>query len=278
MKKLTFIALLTLSSLAQATEYEVINGHKTFSNNIYFTNANTGQRMETFYKNGKTYIAGNVGDNYEINICENQKSIGRSLYVVSVDGLNVISGEPANYNQTGYVISNGQCSKIKGWRKNMNEEAKFVLTSSSGSYAARTNQNQRNLGVIGFALFNEDIPIQIYESPKSAVLSQKSNDYSSDSARSMPPSATASEAVAEGLIREQSFKLKRDDKIGTGHGERIVSQARDTEFKRISDKPNRVIKFYYDSYENLISKGIISIKQDQPNPFPGERQFAPDPK
>lgn len=266
MKTIALATLLAVSSLAQATEYEVVNGHRYFNSEIYFTNANTGQKMDTFYKNGKTYIAGKVGDNYEINLCGTKRTPGRNLYVVSVDGLNVISGEPASYNQTGYVVSNGQCSKIKGWRKNMKEEAKFVLTASSGSYATRTNNDQRNIGVIGFAVFNEDVPMPAPEIPLS-ISASKMNEASVDAAGPSAP-----------MMKERAMAPLKEEKIGTGHGERVTSQAKDTEFKKASDKPYRVMQFYYDSYDNLVSKGIIAVKQDMPNAFPGERQFAPDPK
>ncbi len=274
MKKLTLITLLALSPLSQAVEYEAVRGHKYSSNEIYFTNANSGQKMESFYSNGKFYIAGKVGDNYEINICGKRGGLGRQLYVVSVDGLNVINGEPASYNQPGYVVSNGQCSKIKGWRKNMNEEAKFVLTSSSNSYSARTNNDTRNIGVIGFALFNEELPVHILEDHQlrqMPIASQsRANEASADSAGAMP--------AAPGITRDEAFKLKKEEQIGTGHGDRVTSKAKDTEFKKLSDTPTRVVQFYYDSYENLIAKGIISVKPELPNAFPGEKKFAPDPK
>ncbi len=275
MKKLALITLLALSPLAQAVEYEAVRGHKYSNHEIYFTNSSTGKKMDSFYSNGKIYVAGNVGDNYEINLCSHGKRMGRQLYVVSVDGLNVINGEPAKYNQPGYVVSGGQCSKIKGWRKNMNEEAKFVLTASSGSYAARTNNDTKNLGVIGLAIFNEDIPVQIYEE--------------SHQLKTIPPAPTTSaptrppetySTLDGAMAKQESFRLKKQEQIGTGHGERITSQARDTDFKKASNSPSRVVQFYYDSYENLVAKGIITVNPDLPNAFPGEEEkgFAPDPK
>ena len=60
------------------------------------------------------------------------------LTVVSVDGVNAISGETANASQSGYVLAPGQTTEIAGWRKNMDEVAAFYFTRIGDSYAART--------------------------------------------------------------------------------------------------------------------------------------------
>ena len=286
MNKKILITLLSLLSInSYAVEYEVIGGSKYNNNEIFFTKADSNTKMETFYKNGKIYLAGNVGDKYEINLCGNSRAYGnsiRNLYVISVDGLNVISGEPANYNQSGYVISNSEnCSKIKGWRKNMNEEARFYITSISNSYAARTDNNQRNVGVIGIALFNE------YKEPKPLVYESSERKFnampSSTGGSSLGASASvpmdSSESVPSPSIKKEIMHDRAmQEKVGTGHGERIVSEARKTEFKKASDKPFKIVQVYYDTYDNLISKGIITVRNDQPNAFPGETKFAPEPK
>jgi hypothetical protein len=72
--------------------------------------------------------------------------------VVSVDGVNVLSGETATTQQSGYVVTRREKLAIRGWRKSMGEIAAFYFTSLGDSYAARTGRPD-NVGVIGVALY-----------------------------------------------------------------------------------------------------------------------------
>ncbi|NCP98047.1 hypothetical protein GW796_08805 [archaeon] len=270
-KTIIFASILSALSLHSfATEYESTrpnNRHNIVENegDVFFTTPSTQQRLDLFSDYSKKYIVGNEGDAYEINICNYSSGYRvpqnkRKLYIVSVDGLNVITGKPASYEQSGYVVSPGECTKIKGWRKNMHEEAQFYLTNVSNSYASRTSNSTNNLGVIGFAIFDEYIQPHI-EYNKSRFGTSSTNSV---------PGAMAQE------------RMIQSDKLGTGHGSIIVSDAKTTEFKKESNKPSKVLSFYYNSYETLLSQGIIKRKQPKPiyygpNPFPVESGFAKDP-
>lgn len=246
---------------------------------IQFINSNTNQPMDLYSHNNELYLAGNSGEPYYIKICSSnyynyRYPNPRHLNVISVDGLNVISGKPAGYNQPGYVLNNdGSCNIIKGWRKNMNEEAQFVLTDSSQSYANRTNQNVNNIGVIGIASFKEKVylPVPMPEIPISGNTGRYSNmDEASQSTKGAAQESARAMSSAEPMMKQES-------KLGTGHGDRVVSQATKTEFEKASDKPYKITKIYYDSYKNLEEQGIIRKSNKSPNPFP-ESGFAPDPK
>ena len=50
------------------------------------------------------------------------------MTVVSVDGINAVTGETASPDQNGYVLSPHQSFEIAGWRKSMNEVAAFYFT------------------------------------------------------------------------------------------------------------------------------------------------------
>ncbi len=295
LSKLTLLTFLTLNVSAAFAftvgtnlkyDYKPTYGQQLKSinignQNIQFFNSNTNQPMDLYSHNNEIYLAGNNGDPYYIKVCSspyyNQRHpTPRNLNIISVDGLNVITGKPAGYNQPGYVLNNdGSCNTIKGWRKNLKEEAQFVLTDSSQSYANRISQNVNNVGVIGIASFKEkvyspppipEIPTPLagmprYSNMEDGALPQKSAEVQ-DSARTM----SSSEPM-----------MKKESKLGTGHGDRVDSQAVRTEFEKASDNPYRVTKIYYDSYRNLEDKGIIRKGSKMPNPFP-ESGFAPDPK
>jgi len=80
----------------------------------------------------------------------------RVLVVLSVDGINAITGETAGIAQSGYVLAPYASAEITGWRKSAAEAAAFYFTSIADSYAARTDRPD-NVGVIGAAVFRERV-------------------------------------------------------------------------------------------------------------------------
>ena len=221
----------------------------------------TGKTLETYRHMGRLYVAGTPGNRYAVSL--RNKTGSRILTVISVDGVNVVSGETAAARQSGYVLASGQSADIAGWRKSMEEVAAFYFTRLLDSYAARTDRPE-NVGVIGVAVFNEYVPppppptLSLQQKAESSAASQADN--ASHRAKAMAP-APAAEA-----------------KLGTGHGERIAARTEHTEFRRQGEQPNELITIYYDSRPNLIARGIIpgAPRITTPNPFPGG--FVPDPK
>ena len=78
----------------------------------------------------------------------------RLLAVLSVDGVNAVTGETASPDQSGYVIEPGGYVTVQGWRKDLDRTAAFYFSDPEDSYAARTGR-PNDLGVIGVALFRE---------------------------------------------------------------------------------------------------------------------------
>src|SRR6185295_3589442 len=104
----------------------------------------TGTTLPTHYKDGKLYIAGTPGHRYSVRIAN--RTGQRVMTVLSVDGVNAITGETAGASQSGYVLDAYQSTEVDGWRKNMSEIAQFNFTALSDSYAARTGRPS-NVGV-----------------------------------------------------------------------------------------------------------------------------------
>lgn len=234
---------------------------------VQITDRTTGQILETYRHRGRLYVAGAPGNRYAVRIYN--RSGGRVMTVISVDGVNAVTGQTASPSQSGYVLTAGQTTEIAGWRKSMDDVAAFYFTNISDSYAARTDRPQ-NVGVIGVAVFREYAPPpppppRWYNAPESA---EKSADMAAGSARSESAKARAA-----------SPQSAPSPSLGTGHGERVDSHVTSTEFRRASNSPAEVITIYYDSYQNLVSRGIIPRQgygtYGRPNPFPGG--FVPDP-
>jgi len=205
------------------------------------------------------------------------------LAVLSVDGVNAISGETAGSSQAGYVLEPWQQVEIRGWRKSYADIAEFYFTDLPDAYAARTGRPQ-NVGVIGVAAFREKrrAPIAYTPTPSPppyypAPYAEREQGAAKSAAES---SNRAADAAAGGaLSRRDSAPTAQAQQIGTGHGARRYDPVTQTEFERASWRPNQRVSLYYDSYQALVAKGVIRERYydyaRSPDPFPSG--FAPDP-
>jgi len=217
----------------------------------------TGERLPVYWHDGQRWVAGAPGHRYAVSV--RNRTAGRILTVVSVDGVNAVSGETAGWDQRGYVLSPWVSYDVLGWRKSSSTVAGFVFTALADSYAARTGR-AADVGVIGVALFRERRPQPAQVAPG--------------------PDAPIAALPERGEAREWGVAEAPAMKLGTGHGERERSYVSNTEFDRMSDEPNSVIRIRYDSLENLVAMGIVPRPtRPSANPFPGSSQprYAPDP-
>ena len=253
-KLLIFLALPILSGCASVADA----GRLT---EVDIVSRTSGQTLQTWRHGGRLYVAGTPGERYAVKLAN--RSGGRVLAVLSVDGVNAVTGETAAARQSGYVLGPWQSADIRGWRKSLDDVAAFYFTALPDAYAARTGRPD-NVGVIGVALFRERVEPPVEPMPYGA--SQKQAPVAPRAA-----DAAASEALGDARMKKEA------ERLGTGHGERLNDATRYTEFRRASEAPTEVLTIYYDSRENLMARGIIprAPRQGQPQPFPGG--FVPDP-
>ena len=223
----------------------------------------SGQVLPVYTADGQRYIAGRPGNEYELKIRNNTGD--DVLAVVSVDGVNVVTGETAATLQSGYVIGGWHSLSISGWRKSLSNVARFYFTDHSDAYATRTGRPD-DVGVIGVAVFKRKPlpPVEIQQAPRAQ---RRSRDE-------MREPSQSSNADAAGAPSSVPAPQAAEKSIGTGHGRSESSHARYVEFERESDSPSEVIAIRYDTRANLVARGIIRAPRE-PNPFPA--RFVPDP-
>jgi len=203
-----------------------------------------GRRLPVYWHQGQAYVVGKPGNEYRITVRNREGA--DLLAVMSVDGVNVITGETAHPQQSGYVLAPRGGLEVKGWRKSLARTAAFYFTELGDSYAARTGRPE-NVGVIGVALFRKKP-----EPPP-------------------PFSGIAPEPRAEARSGREAADAAAP--LGTGHGRSETSYARHVTFERASEQPAETISVRYDSHRNLIAMGVIREAPQHPRPFPG---FVPD--
>lgn len=235
---------------------------------VEIVNRSTGETLDIHRFRGQQYVAGNPGDRYGVRLVN--RTGQRVLVVLSVDGVNVVSGETASPDQSGYVLGPWGRVEVAGWRKSLQEVAQFYFTALPDSYAARTDRPD-NVGVIGAAVFREKLYVP------------QPTPYFNEAAPAARAQGGSAEAAADAAVPEAMAKsLRKAERLGTGHGEREYAPTRYTDFERASDSPSEVLSVRYDSRPNLMARGVIPKPRPvrpywpEPQPFPG--QFVPDPQ
>lgn len=244
-----------------------------------------GRELPVYFYDGKYYVAGRPGNEYQVTL--RSQTSEDVLGVMSVDGVNVVSGKTASWNQSGYVLNPWNTTEVKGWRKNMDDVARFYFTDLPDSYAARTGRPDE-VGVIGVAVFRRKPEYQPYSYEQDYPAHDRDDRWRRrDEARAPADSPGHARRNSESAKRQSpgsapfSYNQPQPEQgLGTGHGEREYSAARSTQFERASSQPDEVIAIYYDSYRNLAARGIVPehhrhARTRDPEPFP--RDFVPDP-
>jgi hypothetical protein len=107
---------------------------------------------------GKTYIVGDTDDRYAIRLTNFTRE--RYEVVASVDGLDVLTGSEAHYQQRGYILAPWSTLHIEGFRESADSVRAFRFGDIRESYAIGRGYG-RDIGVIGVALFDEQTTRQM---------------------------------------------------------------------------------------------------------------------
>jgi hypothetical protein len=258
----------------------------------------TGAELPVYRHRGEYWVAGRPGARYAIRA---RNAMGeRIMAVMSVDGVNVVTGETAGVEQNGYVFGARERSDITGWRKSDSQIAAFEFAAAGNSYASRTGRPD-DVGVIGVAMFRERLPQPLQPLQPPITPYPRREGYSDSERRSEssalgdarakaapPDSAVAAESAAAGSLARPAAP---SPSLGTAHGRRETSYVGKTTFERAQPSPDEVVRIRYDSRENLVAAGVIPVPPPPrwprpagpagsagPSPFPGsEPGYVPDP-
>jgi hypothetical protein len=221
--------------------------NKIYKLAVHFDNGS--EAHEYYDENGNVFIEGRKNSNFVI-VFTNLTAY-RVKAVMSVDGLNTLTGEPCKANSTGYVVEPNGVLTVPGWQINSKEVARFTFSDKSKSYAAlKETQNTENCGVIGCSVF-EELPAAV---PFAMSFGGTSN------------CSVTNQAACSSYI-------ELDAGLGTSFGE-----AQDHSVQYVATKflprAAHTMSIFYDSRKNLIARGIIKPSRQfapkLPNPFPGD--------
>lgn len=238
-----------------------------------------GKPVKHYYHQGRTYIEAKTGTQYELRVRNN--TARRILAVISVDGLNVITGERATPEDTGYIVGAYASATIKGFRHSDNNVAAFKFVTKSDSYNAEMGEDTSNVGVIGLVTHAERIttPIPIQHTYSHRVVrknlwepatpvwcgtDQYANycaDFGGHDSQASIMSCIHTSDTPKGPHRLTQNNITAvpattvNHSVGTGWGDNIVQKTETVSFERGIQLDTELI--YYSSREDLSAAGII---------------------
>lgn len=239
---------------------------------------------------GRKWIAAKPGEKYALEVKNN--TLDKILTIISVDGLNVITGKKAEVKpKDGYIVEGYSNIIVSGWRISMDEVREFQFTEKGDSYAKKLTGDDSNVGVIGFAFYKIVYPQWIYwwstAGPYPVYYQYPDLDngthmdpwpnwkWQGYNGTSTPINLNMDQGTTVAYSASVSFQSidNNEFKVGTEMGEVKQEGASSAAVENTSFMHIDII--YYDTYENLVKKGIIRKKQGLPQPF-ANTGFCPE--
>ncbi len=261
-----------------------------------------GKKVRQYLHKGNYYVEGRQGTEYTIGLQNN--SCNRRMFVISVDGINVISGKPATedpYN--GYIINGYDSLDLKGFRINNEDVAAFKFVKSDDSYAKNVTGEKTNNGVIGVKVYDEKVKVTLtttYNYPNhpnkpwwgdSGTINtpyiwcgnntningvSNTNYVATYSTSNNAMDCSYSSSVNLNSVKE----TPADFNLGTGWGSKQSQKVREVEFEVGNLVTTQII--YYASKVQLEKMGVdmgtkTKIRSKMPSAFGEQKKFCPIP-
>lgn len=127
-----------------------------------------GRKLTLSEARNSVHLRGKNGERYQLHY----QNYGPKTYAIlaTVDGLDVLNGQPGSFDSGGYVLPPYGRLVIEGFRKSDTEVAAFRFSSVDQAYVANTAAgNVANAGLIGTAVFELYDPSKKPTPPKGSA-------------------------------------------------------------------------------------------------------------
>lgn len=219
---------------------------------------------------GRQYVEAREGARYALHL---RNLSGERLGVLlTVDGLNVISGEKAARRPGRmYILDPWETTTVQGWRTSLDEVRRFTFVDEKVSYAARVGKANAKMGWIEMAVHRERRPMVLRRriAPPADEAEAKTKAEPPAAAAPMPRSADAESATAGG----RSYP-------GTGWGDRTEDRVVVVDFEPEAG-PSQATTIRYEYAPALEALGILvppRVSGRLRQRDRGEEGFAPAPR
>ena len=236
-----------------------------------------GKSVSKYPHEGRVYVEGRRGSEYSLKFTN--RSSRRVIAVFSVDGLSVMDGNTARFDDAGYVVEAFSSITIPGWRLDNEAIAKFKFGDRKTSYAEKKGAGG-NVGVIGCVVFNElQVPHHWFKYNRDecdygpdlsgskgirSPMADSGFDVTWDTnssghtynASCTNASCTGEERTSGSILRSCSVTPAAAPQLGTEFGRRDSHRVQEIMLSREST-PTTIIEIHYDTRKSLEAMGIV---------------------
>jgi hypothetical protein len=229
------------------------------------------------------YFQAERGESYALRI--RNRADRRIGVLISVDGLNVVSGERSGLSphEPMYVLDPHETSTIRGWRTSLEQVREFVFVDEQRSYASRTGQANGDMGWIRVLAFEERRPIAWRRGYDDDRLGENRRDREDEPhAGAQPqeksaPAPSAGKGSSDAPQTLEGYTQREESYPGTGWGDRRRDRVRETWFEPMPAAVDRIVLRY--EYEaGLVALGILPNGDRLADRDQGEWRFALPPR
>ena len=250
--------LMTLAALAGATP-ALPQGLPETAATLVAVSVELDGRPGTLYPapdgSGRYYIEARKGCRYSVALAN--RTGERVGVVLTVDGLNAISGEREAGRGRMYVLDPWQSTTVQGWRTSLQEVRQFTFVDERASYAARSAKANEKMGWIEIAAYRErrafvrSAPRREWP-PRPAPVESEGDQ----AGRSAAPAAEAARDSAEAAAPKQRGDAQARAYPGTGWGDRAHDPVVLVSFDPESE-PSERVTLRYEYRPALVALGVL---------------------
>ena len=206
---------------------------------------------------GRYYLEARAGSRYAVALAN--RAGERVGVVLTVDGLNAISGERDTGRGRMYVLDPWQSTSVQGWRSSLQEVRQFTFVDERRSYAARSGKANEKMGWIEVAVFRER---RAFAQATPYPYSEPRRPYpiEDQAKRGRAPAPAAPEANSSKDEGEARAGAEGDAKLrsypGTGWGQRTHDPVVLVSFDPESE-PRERITLRYEYRSALVALGVL---------------------
>ena len=232
---------------------------------------------------GRYYLEAREGCEYLVRLTN--RTAQRLGVVLTVDGLNAISGARDQGRGRMYVLDPWRHATVQGWRTSLEEVRRFTFVDEKSSYATRSGKANSRMGWIEVSVYRERTRWtwrQLREDSAKRSPDRKAGALEESSGRD-ESAAAAPEAAADAAEPERQVAGKSRSRSypGTGWGQRTHDRVVLVDFRPEHEAAERTT-LRYEYRRALASLGVLPAphaphgrlwQRDR-----GEGGFAPPPR
>jgi len=204
---------------------------------------------------GRYYIEARKGCRYSVALAN--RTGERVGVVLTVDGLDAISGERETGRGRMYVLDPWQRTSVQGWRTSLQEVRQFTFVDERASYAARSAKANEKMGWIEIAAYRERRAF-VRSAPRQELPARPApvESEGDPAGRSAAPANEAARDSAEGTAPKLHADAQARAYPGTGWGDRAHDPVVLVSFDPESE-PSECVTLRYEYRPALVALGVL---------------------